>query len=124
MAVEARRPDYYRGKTSKESNEGYMTYPKTMYWADRWGDIKPVMVLRETDKQVVCEVSGWMGETVERREAKESQWKTLFGTWEDAKAFIVARQEQKVKSLRAQLESENGRLGQLRGMKNPDSPPL
>ena len=81
----------------------------------RFNEIKAIEVLRETDKQVVILV----GKT-ERRENKVSDWSSWHDTWEDAHAFLIAEAENKVDSLRLQLEQAKGTLGQIKGMKPSD----
>jgi hypothetical protein len=84
-----------------------------------WGEIKPREITRETEKKVFFLGKKYGGEEEEQCEAKESQYQNYFDTWQQAHDFVVRQQEAKVKSLRAQLERENRRLGQIRGMKEP-----
>lgn len=95
-------------------------YPKTMYRTSG-RSIGAAKVVSETAKYVTVEYPAIFdgGKPYTRREAKNSDYSTFFGTWEDAKSYLVTRQEQEVISLRAQLEGAKGRLGQLRGMKPP-----
>ena len=95
-----------------------MSYPKTMYKVT-FSSIEPVTVTGDSEFFLMVRYQRGT-----RREAKKSTNCSFHETWEEAKAFIVAKQEQEVFSLRSQLERANGRLGQLRGMNNPDSPPL
>ena len=96
-------------------------YPKTMY-KTVGKTIEPIKVIAETAKFVTTERLALFGnETCTRREAKSSLFgRAFFDTWEEAKSHLISEQEEEVKSLRIQLERANGRLGQLRGMKNPN----
>lgn len=76
----------------------------------RWDKIEPVEVERETEGSV------WVDG---RRTAKTSTWASYFDSWAEAHARLVLEQEEAVASLRRQLESANGKLGQIRGMKPP-----
>ena len=95
-------------------------FPKTMY-KTVGKTIESVRVVAETEKFVTVVKAAFFGdETYTRREAKSSLFGcAFFDTWEEAKAHLISDQEQEVKNLRLQLERANGRLGQLRGMKNP-----
>lgn len=81
----------------------------------RFNEINAIEVFRETDKQVVILV----GKT-ERRENKFSDWSSWHDTWEAAHAFLIAKAEEKVDSLRLQLEQAKVTLGQIKGMKPSD----
>lgn len=91
-----------------------MSAPRTMYRV-YWDRIDPRPVLRTTDKFVFF-VSD---RGAARREARTTFYTSWHESWEEAHAFIVDRAEKKIASLRLQLKSEEGRLGNLRGMKPP-----
>lgn len=80
-----------------------------------FGKIEAVEIERETEKQVV--LAGYGGRI--RRENKVSDWYSWHDTWEGAHKVLIEAAEQKVKNLRLSLETENGRLGQIKGMKEP-----
>lgn len=92
---------------------------KTMYRV-KWGNIKSHRVVKETAKQVVYE-SDWYGRTIEKREAKDSEYQTWHETWEAAHARIVADAQKRVDGLRLQLERAKGELGNAKGMKPPNT---
>lgn len=77
--------------------------------------LKKVEVLKRTEKTVTF---------LEPRNPTGAGTKVvnpdIFDTFEQAKDFLVANQEDRLKSLRLQLDRENGKLGQLKGLKNPD----
>ena len=75
--------------------------------------IEAIDVIRETEKFVF--INGWGGK--ERREAKRADWVNWHDSWEAAHAFIVAKEEKEIESLRSRLERAKGKLGQIKGMK-------
>ena len=81
-----------------------------------WDKIEAVEVLRETEKTVFLPGRGRRNE---EREAKRSDYQNWFDSWDDAKAFLVAGAERKVETARMNLERAKGKLGQLRGMREP-----
>jgi hypothetical protein len=52
-----------------------------------------------------------------RKEAKRSDWSNYFDSFDNAKNYLLEKAERKVSSLRRQLESANGELGQIKGIK-------
>jgi glutathione peroxidase-family protein len=52
-----------------------------------------------------------------RKEAKKSDWVSYFDSFDDAKKFLLDKAQKRVDSLRRQLESANGELGQIKGIK-------
>lgn len=81
------------------------------------GKIEAVEVLRATDKQVV--LANKHRKNGEERENKETEWHSWHDTWEAAHARMLSDAQQKVESLRKQLERANGDLGRINGMKAP-----
>lgn len=84
------------------------------YMVDSWRD-KPrkVEVLKQTDKTVTIFDPEW---GLERKYVNPD----IFDSFEQAKAFLIEKQERKLQSMRLDLDRENGRLGNLKGMKDPD----
>lgn len=81
------------------------------------GLIREVEVVRETDHCVyILDSRG-----KEFRQFKESQHGHIHDSWEDAHRFLITKQQEKVDSLRKQLERENGKLGQIKGIKKPEA---
>ena len=78
--------------------------------------IELVEVVKSTEKTVTI-VDGRNGR--ERRSAIKSEYGSYFRTWEEAHAHLLERAESKVVSIRSQLESANGYLGNIRGLKRP-----
>ena len=76
-----------------------------------WGNklIEPVEIDRETDSSV------FIGKN---RNAKRSSYHNYFDTWEDAKAFLLKNAEDEAASCLRQLETANGKLGNIRGLRN------
>jgi len=48
-----------------------------------------------------------------RKEAKKTDWSAYFDSFDDAKNSLVEKAQKRVDSLRRQLESANGELGQI-----------
>lgn len=82
--------------------------------------IEVVEVVRETEHQVVLPSSHPGGK--ERREAKRGDWYSWHDSWEDAHAYIVAKAQAEVDALRNRLEQAKGKLGNIKGMKRPETP--
>jgi hypothetical protein len=85
--------------------------------------IEPIEVERSTEKSVFVRDPFGFGTpraraTVDRC-AITSEYFQFHRTWDDAKAFLLQQQEEKVISLRAQLDSANGKLGNIKGLKKP-----
>ena len=81
------------------------------YWERR---IEPVQVERFTEQSV------WIDG---RRRARMSDGygriDGYFPTWAEARDALLEEAEGKVASIRLQLEQANGKLGNIRGMKEP-----
>lgn len=80
----------------------------------RFDRIAAIEVERETDKQVVLPATDGFRSI---RENKVSDWSNWHDTWDDAHAFLVAKYEREIESLRMRLEQAKGKLGQIKGMK-------
>jgi hypothetical protein len=90
----------------------------TKWLVEIWDD-KPqkVEVVKQTEKTVTLRKSHpYDGKPYDRKMVNPD----IFDTFDQAKAFMVQKQEDRLKSLRLQLDRENGKLGQLKGLKNPD----
>ncbi len=79
--------------------------------------INPIEVIRETEKCVY--VIDYNGQP--RRQMKENRYEQVHETWEAAHKFLMDAQQEKVDYLRKQLETANGRLGQIKGIKKPEA---
>ncbi len=77
--------------------------------------IKAVDVVRTTGLSIVIK-SVWAGNTSTRMRRKADQYSE---PWEEARTFILKREEAKAQSLRRQLEITNTHLGQIRKMTKP-----
>jgi hypothetical protein len=71
--------------------------------------IESVEIDRETESSV------FIGKN---RNAKRSSYHNYFDTWDDAKAFLLKNAEDAAASIRRQLEVANGKLGNIRGLRN------
>lgn len=80
----------------------------------RFDKIEELEVERETDNQVVIPAKNGCRS---RRERKSSDWSNWHDTWSAAHAFLIAKAEREVETLRMQLEQAKGKLGQIKGMK-------
>jgi hypothetical protein len=79
-----------------------------------WGvvtKITPVEVERESDSSL------WING---RRSAKTSQHETYHDTWDQAHAHLMERANQNCESARYNLQTANGKLGNVKGMKRPE----
>lgn len=76
--------------------------------------IKPVEVERETESSV------WIAG---RRNAKRSEWRNYFQTWDDAHALLMSDAAERVAEARKRLQHANDRLGNVKGMKRPEPQP-
>ena len=74
--------------------------------------IEPFEVIKETEKTV------FLGYGC--RESKSSEHHAWHDTWEGARQFLLKEAEEKVASLRLQLERADGKVGNIKGMKNPE----
>jgi len=82
----------------------------------RFDKIKAIEIERETEKQVFIPAKDGFRPY---RENKMSSVQTWHDSWDEAHAFLVAKSEHEVETLRMRLEQAKGRLGQVRGMKPP-----
>lgn len=83
-----------------------------------WDRIEAFEVERETEKMVILPAKNGQRSI---RENKVSEYCRWHDTWEAAHAFLVAKAEKDVESLRMRLEQAKGKLGQIRGMKAPNA---
>lgn len=74
--------------------------------------IRKVEVVKETEKTVTIMERGW-GKPSERKLVRPD----VFDTFDQAKSFMIEKAEEEVQSIRRMLEQQNGRLGNLRGLK-------
>lgn len=79
----------------------------------QFNKIEALEVERETDRQVVLPARDGFRS---RRENKVSAWSNWHDTWEAAHAFLVAKAERDVETLRVRLEKAMGTLEQIKGM--------
>ena len=82
--------------------------------------IEPVEVVKATSKTVVVNEWAFAGQRNERKSNITSDYSQHFRTWEEARAHLIERAEDRVKSLRLQLEQANGHLGNVKGLKKPE----
>lgn len=82
-------------------------------------NIEAVTVLKATAKQVTFLEKDW-GEKKERKASITSEYMQFFRTWEEAHSYLVTSNEQRIKSIRVNLDRANGHLGNIRGMKKPE----
>lgn len=93
---------------------------ETWYRTRHYGlEIEPVEVVKVTDKTVQVKERSWHGHDSISRVAIKSEWQQHFRTWEEAHEYLMDRAQQKVESLRIQLQTANGFLGNVKGLKKP-----
>ena len=73
--------------------------------------IEEVEVDRETDVSVFID---------KHRHAKRSSYHNYFDTWDEAKDFLLKKAEGEAAKCRRLLEVANGRLGNIRGLRNKE----
>lgn len=87
----------------------------TNYSGDR---IERVECIRETAACVYVASSRASGE---RREAKHSEFIQYHDSWDEARTHLLDKAQRKVDSIRLSLDSAKGKLGNIKGMKNPET---
>ena len=93
---------------------------RMLKYKTKFEKIEAVEILRETEHQVVLPPTHTNGK--ERREQKRCYWYAWHDSWDDAHAYLVAKAQADVDSLRLQLARANGKLGNIKGMKKPETP--
>lgn len=87
----------------------------TGYTADK---IKQVEVIRETEAFVY--LPGYQGGK-ERREAKVSKYDQYHDSWNEAHQYLTGKAQEEVDAIRRRLEQAKGKLGNIKGLKNPEA---
>lgn len=83
-------------------------------------EIEVIDVVSETEKTVTMELKSWGGNGT-RREAKASGFHAWFDSWDEAKNHLLNLAQREVELSRVRLENANSKLGNIKGMKNPES---
>jgi len=88
-----------------------------LFRISRYGrpEVESVEVERATGKSVWLKRERWGGTKVERY-ARHSTSEQYFDTWQEAHAALLVRYEERVRSLRVQLDSATGALGNVKGL--------
>ena len=76
--------------------------------------IKEFEVVKETDKQVVYLDDEWGGGLRERRESKESDWSSWHNTKEEARQFLIYKEQQKIKRSEAEISTSLEKIEQIK----------
>lgn len=82
--------------------------------------IKPISVIKSTEKTLTVTSTDWNGRASESRMAISSQYYRHFRTWEEAHAHLLEKAEANIESIRRNLERAKGHLGNIRWLKKPD----
>jgi hypothetical protein len=83
---------------------------------DRWSrNPLPIEIKRETDKCYFFMCSGWKGAPEERRELKRGN--NIFGSWEDAKAYMIAEAEKSLEYAKQEVDRKRSALEVVKAMK-------
>lgn len=91
------------------------------YKTDSGIQIREIEVIRETEQSVVFMLL-WAGNTSrERMERKETGYHRWHDTWEAAHACILHRAATKLESARRNLQRAQDELGNVKGMKKPET---
>jgi hypothetical protein len=91
----------------------------TTWYHARWGKVEPVQVEKETEQSI------WIGGS---RRAKKSgggfySIDHYYPTWAEAREALLKEAQEKVNSLRRQLDLANGALGNIKGKRSPPHDP-
>lgn len=83
-------------------------------------EIREIEVARETEKCVyVIELVGKVRK--ERRRDKVTSFDIIHDSWDEAHAYLTRRAEQKLQSARLALQDAQSKVGNIKGMKKPES---
>jgi hypothetical protein len=87
------------------------------YRTSRWNPakIEEIEITRETEVSVFYKSPGSRTESCERKSADSHRW---FNSWEEAHAYLVGEAERSVNNCRRMLETANGHLGNVKGMRS------
>lgn len=56
------------------------------------------------------------------RNARMTDWRSFFPTWDEAHAWLISGAEHEVSEARQTLQYANDRLGNIKGLKHPSEP--
>lgn len=83
-------------------------------------EIKPVEILRETEKMVVISSPDCVFyKNGERRELKRTDDWAYFGTWQEAHAFLVQDAESKINRCKERLCDAEKKYAKIKEMQEP-----
>lgn len=85
-----------------------------MKWYRAWAtfnSIEAVEIEKSTDSSV------W----IDGRRHSRAGWQSYFPTWQEAKDYLISEAEKSVQSARRVLDHAYGKLGNAKGMKQPDT---
>ena len=88
-------------------------YKVTKY---RLNSIEAQEIERETDKSVWYSHEGYNGKLHERRELKISDYCSWFDTFQEAKAYVIKKRENKIERLRRDLTEANTALFEAKNL--------
>lgn len=93
-----------------------------IYRISKYGiEIKELEMVRETEKQVVY-LYKWSEDNIrEEKSNKISDWYRFFKTYEDAKEFLLNRENEKVKYLEEEILKHKNNITILEGMKDENN---
>ena len=79
-------------------------------------EIIEVEVVRETDKTVWVKSKGWHDEEVVNQRRKDSSYRPLFDSWEDAHNSIIVKTEKEIENYKYNLKRAEERLIKINSM--------
>lgn len=81
-------------------------------------DIRPVEVVKETEKTVTLQETDWRGLPRERR-ARKDGYDRFFPTWEEAHSVMLERSERKLTSAKEAVQAAEARLKEVKALTKP-----
>lgn len=81
--------------------------------------IEPVEVIRKTEKMIVIQEMRFNGTQRERRTAIRSSYDNYFDTFEEAKAFLIEREKNRLESAQEAAKRATDSIMKLNAMTEP-----
>ena len=90
----------------------------TRYMVMKWdlNSIESKKIERETDKSIWYSYEGFNGKIHERRELKKTEHCSWFDTFQEAKAYVIKKRENKIERLRRDLTEADTALFEAKNL--------
>ena len=82
-----------------------------------YAEIKPIDVVRETEKCIWIERETYGGDVRQSRSSKSSSYENYFDSFGEAKTFLMEHAQRKLDSAIRSLEKAQGYHGNVKGLK-------